>query len=100
MAQLSNQDRWFHGYLEDISVSVDTDCGGDPSNSNQTILEISGFHQFIHAEDFSAPDGTYGVRVHIVGDWESDDFMRALKDARRLFKLTRAENKELAKEDD
>lgn len=99
MAQLSNQDRWFHGYLEDISVSVVTDCGGDPSNSNQTIIEISGFEQIIHAEDFSTPDGTHGVRVRIVGDFESDDFMRALKDARKLFKLACAENRKLAKED-
>lgn len=83
------------GYTKFISVGLSTECGYRSDNQNMTIVEITGFEQPVIAENISDGEG-YGFRIKIMGDWEAYNFMKAIRDTRRLYKLARRENKAIA----
>lgn len=79
------------GYIFFHDIDVTTECGGGASDSNQTRIVLNGFPQPVVAESFTDVNG-YGIRINITGDWEAEDFMRALKDVRRFFKQAKRVN--------
>jgi hypothetical protein len=78
-------------YIFRITVEVKTDCGGCEDNSNVTNIEISGFTQRVESANIEDSNGTYGVKIEIVGDLEAHDFLMALIET--IFKFRTAYDK-------
>ena len=72
-------------YIGNVSVDVITHCGGQAWDGNRTYIKLRGFEQPVTAKNVSDANG-HGLDIEIVGDWESHDFMLAMKEVRRLFK--------------